>query len=63
MINSTRKDRPDLQVADASEGGYEIKMGDKKAFDKGYEKFCKKYGLQVGWKKQTLQYKNREKKS
>jgi|7_EtaG_2_1085326.scaffolds.fasta_scaffold25987_3 hypothetical protein len=63
MINSTRKDRPDLQAADASEGGYEINMGDKKAFDKGYEKFCKKYGLQVGWKKQTLQYKNREKKS
>ena len=47
MINSNR---PDIQVADASEGGYEINIGDKKAFDKGYEKFCKKYGLQVGWK-------------
>ena len=60
MINNNR---PDLQVADASEGGYKINIGDKEAFDKGYGKFCKKYGLQVGWKRQTLQYKNREKKS
>ena len=60
MINNNK---PDLQVADASDGGYDINIGDRKAFDEGYKKFCKKYGLQVGWKKQTLQYRNREKES
>ncbi len=62
MINSNR---PDIQVADASEGGYEINIGDKKAFDKGYEKFCKKHGLRVGWQQSRggFSYGKKEKES
>jgi len=60
MISNNKSD---LQVADSSGEMYDINIGDKQAFDKAYEKFCKKRNLQVGWKKQALQYKNREKES
>ena len=60
MIN---KNRSELNVADSFGGNYDINMGDQKAFDNAYQKFCKKRGMQVGWKKQGLQYKNREKES
>ena len=57
------KTRPDMEVADSFGQTYDINVGDKKAFDNAYEKFCKKRNLQVGWKKQALQYRNREKES
>ena len=37
--------------------------GDKKTFDKAYEKWAKKRGIQIGWKKQSLQYGNNTKES
>tara|TARA_R100000458_G_C8212023_1_gene199171 strand:- start:154 stop:333 length:180 start_codon:yes stop_codon:yes gene_type:complete len=58
MIERTR---PDMQVADSFGETYDINMGDKKRFDKAYEKFCKKRNMQVGWNKRTLQYGNKEK--
>jgi len=57
------KTKPDLSVADSFGEMYDINIGDKQAFDKAYEKFCKKRNLQIGWKKQALQYGNNAKES
>ena len=57
------KTRPDMEVADSFGQTYDINIGDKKTFDKAYEKWAKKRGIQIGWKKQSLQYGNKEKES
>lgn len=49
---------PDLQVADASDGGYDIKIGDKKTFDKAYDKWAKKNGIKTGWNNKMMNYKS-----
>ena len=50
------------QQADSFDESYNDAVGMKKEFDKAYEKWAKKRGIQVGWKKQALQYGNKEKK-
>ena len=57
------KTRPDMEVADSFGQTYDINIGDKKTFDKAYEKCAKKRGIQIGWKKQSLQYGNKTKES
>ena len=57
------KTKPDLSVADSFGEMYDINIGDKQAFDKAYEKFCKKRNLQVQQSKGGFSYKNREKES
>jgi len=52
-----------MEVADSFGQTYDINVGDKKAFDKAYEKWAARKGIQVGWKKQALQYGNNAKES
>ena len=46
----------DTQQADSFDESYNVAVGMKKEFDKAYEKWAKKRGIQVGWKRQALQY-------
>ena len=48
MINNSNSDI--RQVADSFGGNYKIDMGLRTDVNKGYEKFCKKRGLKVGWR-------------
>ena len=51
------------QQADSFDEAYNVAVGMKKEFDNAYEKWAKKRGIQVGWKKRKLQYGNKEKES
>ena len=49
------------QQADSFDEANNVAVGMKKEFDNAYEKWAKKRGIQVGWKKRKLQYGNKEK--
>ena len=53
------------QQADSFDEAYNVAVGMKKEFDNAYEKWAKKKGIQVGWKKTMNQNfvseKNRKK--
>jgi len=57
--------RPDTEQADSFDDMYNVAVGMKKEFDNAYEKWAKKKGIQVGWKKTMNQNfvseKNRKK--
>ncbi len=53
----------DTQQADSFDESYNVAVGMKKEFDKAYEKWAKKRGIQVGWKRQALQYGKKTKES
>ena len=57
--------KPDTEQADSFDGMYNVAAGMKKEFDNAYEKWAKKRGIQVGWKKTMNQNfvseKNRKK--
>ena len=57
--------RPDTEQADSFDDMYNVAVGMKKEFDNAYEKWAKKRGIQVGWKKTMNQNfvseKNRKK--
>lgn len=56
---------PNTQQADSFDDMYNVAVGMKKEFDNAYEKWAKKKGIQVGWKKTMNQNfvseKNRKK--
>ena len=53
----------DTQQADSFDESYNVAVGMKKEFDKAYEKWAKKRGIKVGWKRQALQYGKKTKES
>tara|TARA_Y100000310_G_scaffold298420_1_gene332364 strand:+ start:898 stop:1077 length:180 start_codon:yes stop_codon:yes gene_type:complete len=58
MINNNQEH---TRQANSFDESYNIAVGMKKEFDKAYEKWAKKRGIQAGWKKQALQYGNKTK--